>query len=75
LDWGGGAEVAGGWRTPHNEELQYVYASLNVITVFKSGEVRWAGHVACMGEVRNSYNILVEKSEKKRPLGRPRRRC
>jgi hypothetical protein len=36
--------------------------------------MRWAGHVARMGEKRNSYGILVGNPEGKRPLGRPRRR-
>jgi hypothetical protein len=43
--------------------------------MIKSRRMRWAGHVARMGETRNAYRILVGKPEGKRPLGRPRRRC
>jgi hypothetical protein len=43
--------------------------------MIKSRRMRWAGHVARMGEKRNAYRILVGKPEGKRPLGRPRRRC
>jgi hypothetical protein len=45
----------------------------NVIRMIKSRRMRWAGHVARMGELRNVYRILVGKPEGKRPLGRPRR--
>jgi len=45
-----------------------------VLGRFKSRRMRWAGHAACMGEIRNAYKILVGKSEGKRPRGRPRRR-
>jgi hypothetical protein len=55
-----------------NEELHKLCASPNVIRVIKSRRVRWAEHVACVEEIRNSYNILVGKPEGKRPLGRPR---
>jgi hypothetical protein len=51
-----------------------LYASPNIVGVLKSRRMRWAGHVACMGEIRNTYNILVGKPEGKRPLRRPRRR-
>ena len=47
-------------------------SSPNIVQVIKSR--RWAGHVACMGEGRGVYRVLVGKSEGKRPLGRPRRR-
>jgi hypothetical protein len=67
-------EVAGGWRTPHNEELYNLYASPNTIRVIKSRIMRWAGHVARMGEMRNSYNIFVGKSEGNKSLRRPRSR-
>jgi hypothetical protein len=60
-------EVTGGWRKKHNEELH------NLIRVIKSRRMRWAGHVARMGERRNAYRTLVGKPEGKRPLGRPRR--
>jgi hypothetical protein len=67
-------EVTGDWRKPHNEELHNLYSSQNIITMTKSRMMRWAGHVARMGETRNAYRILVGKPEGKRPLGRPRRR-
>jgi hypothetical protein len=44
-----------------------------MIRMIKSGRMRWAGHVARMGEKRNAYRILVGKLEGKKPLGRPRR--
>jgi hypothetical protein len=66
--------VAEDWRRPHNEELHNLYASPYVVKVMKSRRVRRAGHVACMGEMRNAYKILVEKPERKTPLGRPRRK-
>jgi hypothetical protein len=47
---------------------------LNIIRIIKSRRMRWAGHVARMGEKRNVYRLLVGKSEGKRPLGRPRHR-
>jgi hypothetical protein len=51
-----------------------LYSSPSIIRVIKSRRMRWAGHVARMGEKRNAYRILVGKPEGKRPLGRPRRR-
>jgi hypothetical protein len=67
-------EVDGGWRRLHNKELRNSYASPNITRVIKSRSMRWAGHVAGMGELTNAYKILVEKSEGKRPLGRSRHR-
>jgi hypothetical protein len=67
----GHPDRAGGWRILHIEELINLYASPNVIRVSKSMGMRWAKHVARMRQVRNAYNILVEKPEGKRPLGRP----
>ena len=58
----------------HNEELNGLYSSPNIVRVIKSRRMRWAGHVARMGEEREVYRVLVGKSEGKRPLERPRRR-
>jgi hypothetical protein len=67
-------EVTGDWRKLHKEELHNLYSSPNIIRMIKSSRMRWAGHVARMGEKRNAYRILVGKPEGKRPLGRSRRR-
>jgi hypothetical protein len=64
----------GGWRKLHNEELHNMSSSPSIIRMIKSRKMRWAGHVARMGEKRNVYRLLVGKSERKRLLGRPRRR-
>ena len=69
-----GDEVTGEWRRLHNEELNDLYSSPNIVRVIKSRRMRWAGHVARMGEGRGVYRVLVGKSEGKRPLGRHRRR-
>jgi hypothetical protein len=69
-----GDEVTGEWRTLHNEELRDLYSSPSIIRIIKSRKMRWAGHVARMGEKRNAYRLLVGKPEGKRPLGRPIRR-
>jgi len=67
-------EVTGEWRKLHNEELSDLYSLPNIVQVVKSRRMRWAGHVARMGERRDVYRVLVGKPEGKRPLGRPRRR-
>ena len=67
-------EVTGEWRRLHNGELNDLYCSPNIVWVIKSRRMRWAGHVARMGEERGVYRFLVRKPEGKRPLGRPRRR-
>jgi len=67
-------EVTGEWRRLHNEELNDLHSSPNIVRVIKSRRMRWAGHVAQMGEERGVYRVLVGKLEGKRPLGRPRHR-
>jgi hypothetical protein len=59
-------EVTGGWRKLHNEELHNLYSSPSIIRMLKSRRMRWAGHVARMGEKRNAYRKLVGKPEGKR---------
>jgi len=58
----------------HNEELNDLYCSPNIVRMIKSRRMRWAGHVAGMRKSRGVYRVLVGKPEGKRPLGRPRRR-
>ena len=67
-------ELTGDLRRWHDEELNDLYSSPNIVRVIKSRRMRWAGHVACMGEERAVYRVLVGKPEGRRPLGRPRRR-
>ena len=67
-------EITWEWRRLHNEELNDLCSSPNIVRVIKSRRMRWAGHVACMGEERGVYRVLVGKPERKEPLGRPRRR-
>jgi len=67
-------EVTWEWRKLHNEELNDLYSSPNIIWVIISRRMRWAGHVERMGERRGVYRVLVGKPVGKRPLGRPRHR-
>jgi hypothetical protein len=67
-------EVMGEWRKLHNGELHILCSSQDIIRQIKSRRMRWAGHVAGMGEGRNVYKVLVGKPEGRIPLGRPRRR-
>jgi hypothetical protein len=67
--------VTGGCRKLHNEKLRGLYYSPSINGIIKSRRVKWAGHVARMGEKMNAYRLLVGKPEGKRPLGRPRSRC
>ena len=67
-------EVTGEWKKLHNEELNDLYCSPNIVRVVKWRRMRWAGHVERMGERRGVYRVLVGKPEGKRSLGRPRRR-
>jgi hypothetical protein len=67
-------EVTGGWRKMHSGELQNLYSSQNIIRMIKSRRMRWARHVARVGEMRNEYKLSVGKPEGRTHLGRPRRR-
>jgi hypothetical protein len=67
-------EEDGSWRKLHNDEFHSLYSSPNIVRVIKSRRMRWAGHVARMGEGRGVYRVFVGRPEGKRPLGRPRRR-
>ena len=67
-------EVTGEWTKLHNEELSDLHSLPNIVRVVKSRRMRWAGHVARMGEGRSMHRVLVGKPEGKRPLGRHRRR-
>ena len=63
-------EVTGEWRRLHNEELNDLYYSSNIVRVIKSRRMRWAGHLARVGEEKGgAYRVLVGKLEGKRPLG------
>jgi transcription termination factor 2 len=67
-------EEDGSWRELQNDELHSLYSVPNTVRVIKSRRMRWAEHVARMGEGRGVYGVLVGRPEGKRPLGRPRRR-
>jgi hypothetical protein len=67
-------QVTGEWRRLYNKELYDLYSSPNITRVIKSRRLRWAEHVARMGERRGAYRALVGKPEGRRPLERPRRR-
>jgi hypothetical protein len=64
-------EVTGEWRKLHNEDLNDLYSLPNIVRVVKSRRMRWAGHVARMGEGRGMHRVLVGKLEVRRPLGYP----
>jgi hypothetical protein len=66
-------EVTGEWRKLHDEELNDLYCSPNIVRVIKSRNMRWVGYVARIGEGRVVYRVLVGKAEGKRPFERPRR--
>ena len=66
--------MTGEWRKLHNEELNDLYSLPNIVRVLKSRRMRWAGHVARMGEDRGVQRVLVGKPEGKRSLGTTRRR-
>jgi len=67
-------KVTGEWRKLHNVELNDLYCSPNIVRVIKSRRMRRVGHIACMGERRGEYRVLVRKPEGKKTLGRPMRR-
>ena len=67
-------EGMGEWRKPLNEELSDLYSSPNIVRVIKSRRMRWARHVARMGESRVVYRVFMDKHEGKRPLGTSRLR-
>jgi hypothetical protein len=58
-------EMTRGWRKLHNEEPHGLYSSPSIVTVIKARRMRWVRHVACMGEVRGAYNMLVEETTRK----------
>jgi hypothetical protein len=64
-------EITGEWRKVHNEESNYLHSSPNIVRVIKSRRMRWAEHVALMGEKKGVYRVLVGKPEGKRSFGRP----
>jgi hypothetical protein len=63
-------EEDGSWRKLLNDELQSLCFSPNIVKVTKTRNMSWARHVACMGEGRVVYRLLVGRTESKRPLGR-----
>jgi hypothetical protein len=67
-------EVTGEWKKLHNGQLHNLYSSSDIIRQIKSRRMRWAGHVARMGEGRKVCRVSIGKPDRKRPLGRPRRR-
>jgi hypothetical protein len=67
-------DVTAGCRKLHNEGLHNVYSPPSIIKMVKSRRMRWAGHILRMGEKRNVYRILLRKPDRRRPLGRQRRR-
>jgi hypothetical protein len=67
-------EATGEWRRLHNEGLNALYSSPNIVRVINSRRMRWAGHVTRMGEKRGAYRILMGRPEGRRLLGKPRRR-
>ena len=67
-------EVTGEWRKLHSEEICELYWSRNIVRVYKLKRMRWAAHVARMGERSGVYMVFVWRAEGKISLGRPRRR-
>ena len=67
-------EETGEWRKLHNVELHNLYGLPDIVRLIKSRRLRWAGHVARMGESRTAYRVLTGSPDGRRPVGRPRRR-
>ena len=67
-------KVTGEWGKLHNEELNDLYLSPNVVREIKLRRMRWLFYVAYLGEWRGVYRILAGKPERKRPMGRPKHR-
>ena len=67
-------QVVGDWIRLHNKEIYDMYSSPNVIWVIKSRRMRWLGHVACTGNRRGAYKVLVGRPEGEKQLGGPRHR-
>jgi hypothetical protein len=63
-------EEDGSWRKLHNDELHSLYSSPNIVMVIKSRIMRWAGHVARMGEGRGVYRVLVGRPERQETTGK-----
>jgi hypothetical protein len=63
-------EEDGSWRKLHNDELHSLYSLPNIVRVIKSRRMRWAGHVACMGEGRGIYRVLVGRPKGKETTGK-----
>jgi hypothetical protein len=68
-------EVKGKWSKLHSKELNDLYSLSNIVRGIKSRRMRWARHVARIGDSRGEYRVLVGKPEGKIPLGKPRSRC
>jgi hypothetical protein len=67
-------EITGEWRRLHKKQIYALFYAPNFIRMIKLRRLRWAGHVACMGQRRGVYRILVGKPEGRRTFGRPRHR-
>jgi hypothetical protein len=67
-------EVTGEWRKLNNVEVNDPYCSPNILRVIKSRRMKWMGHEAQLKEGSVMYRVFMEKLERKRQMGRPRRR-
>jgi hypothetical protein len=67
-------KISVSWRKLHDDELHSLYSSPNIVTMIKSRRMRRTGHMACTGEGRGVYSVLVGRPEGRRPLGRLRHR-